>query len=118
MARRQARTKHQGPLRVRATLRRRQIPEELAAAALRKEFPEGAEDERAVIALERLGPSRGALRPGGQSGAAGPDAERRKEAGRLFRRLVARGYSWGAARHAVLTSGRRLEADPGVDPEP
>ena len=114
VARTQARTKHQGPLRVRAHLRRRRIPEHLALEAIRLEFPEGAEGERAVIALRRLQPASATLGERGGNGAV-PPAERRKEAARLFRRLVARGYSWEAARHAVLTGGRPLEQE--RDPE-
>lgn len=111
VARTQARTKHRGPLKVRAHLRRRRIPEALALEATRREFPEGAEDERAVIALRRLRP---ALAEPGRDGATS-SAQRRKEAGGLFRRLVARGYSWEAARHAVLAEGRPLEE--ARDPE-
>ena len=108
VARTQARTRHQGPLKVRAHLRRRRIPEDLALEAVRVEFPEGAEGERAVIALRRLQPAPTASRASGRDGAT-PPAAKRKEAGRLFRRLVARGYSWDAARHAVLAEGRPLE---------
>ena len=117
LARTQARTKHQGPLRVRAHLRRRRIPEALALEAIRGEFPEGAEGERAVSALKRLQPAPAASREGGRNGATPPE-ERRKEAGRLFRRLVARGYSWEAARHAVLADGRPLEETPDPELEP
>ena len=113
VARTQARTKHQGPLKVRAHLRRRRIPEHLALEAVRTEFPEGAEGERAVIALKRLQPASPPDERGGDG--AVPPAERRKESARLFRRLVARGYSWEAARHAVLADGRPLE--PERDPE-
>ena len=116
VARTQARTRHQGPLKVRAHLRRRRIPETLALEAVRAEFPDGAEDERAVIALRRLQPSPAASRAGGRDGAASA-AERRKEAGRLFRRLVARGYSGEAARHAVLSDERSLEQERGPELE-
>ena len=116
VARTQARTRHQGPLKVRAHLRRRRIPETLALEAVRAEFPDGAEDERAVIALRRLQPSPAASRAGGRDGAASP-GERRKEAGRLFRRLVARGYSGEAARHAVLSDERTLEQERGPELE-
>ena len=118
VARTQARTKHQGPLKVRAHLRRRQIPEELALAAIRTEFPEGAEGGRAVIALRRMGPSPAAHQARGQAGTTGPDAQSRKEAGRLFRRLVARGYSRDAARHAVLSDGQFLEENRDGELEP
>ena len=114
VARTQARTKHQGPLKVRAHLRRRRIPEALALEAIREEFPEGAEGERAVIALRRLEPAPAGLGERGPDDAP-PPAESRKESGRLFRRLVARGYSWEAARHAVLSAGRPLEEQ--RDPE-
>ena len=110
----QARTKHQGPRKVRAHLRRRRIPEALALEAIRVEFPEGAEGERAVSALKRLQPTSTAQGEHGREGAA-PPAEQRKEAGRLFRRLVARGYTWEAARQAVLSDGRPLEEP--QDPE-
>ncbi|MDE2972555.1 MAG: regulatory protein RecX [Acidobacteriota bacterium] len=110
VARTQARTRHQGPLKVRAHLRRRLIPDALALEAIRAEFPEGAEAQRAVIALRRLQPVPAASRDGGLDGAISP-AERRKEAGRLFRRLVARGYSGEAARHAVLSAERPLEQE-------
>ena len=113
IARTQARTKHQGPLKVRAHLRRRRIPEHLALEAIRTEFPEGAEGERAVIALKRLQPVSSLDERGGDG--AVPPAERHKESARLFRRLVARGYSWEAARHAVLADGRPLEQE--RDPE-
>ena len=108
LARIQSRTKHQGPLKVRAHLRRRRIPERVALEAIRLEFPEGAEGERAAAALKRLRPAPGASGESGPDGAT-PAAERRKEAGRLFRRLVARGYSFEAARQAVLADGRPLE---------
>ena len=114
VARTQARTKHQGPLRVRAHLRRRQIPEDVALEAIREEFPEGAESERAVIALRRLQPTPTALGERSGDGATAP-AARRKEAARLFRRLVARGYSCHAARQAVLPHGGPLENE--RDPE-
>lgn len=114
VARTQSRTKHQGPLKVRAHMQRRRIPEHLALEAIRTEFPDGAEGERAVIALHRLQPAPSALDERDPDGAA-PSAGRRKEAARLFRRLVARGYSREAARHAVLTGGRSLE--PEHDPE-
>ncbi len=110
VARTQARTRHQGPLKVRAHLRRRRIPDALALEAIRAEFPEGAEDERAVIALRRLQPAPAVSRDGGRDGSTSP-AERRKEAARLFRRLVARGYSGEAARHAVLSDERPLEPE-------
>lgn len=110
VARTRARTRHQGPLKVRAHLRRRLIPDALALEAIRAEFPEGAEAQRAVIALRRLQPVPAASRGGGLDGAILP-AERRKEAGRLFRRLVARGYSGEAARHAVLSAERPLEQE-------
>ena len=114
VARTQARTKHQGPLKVRAHLRRRRIPEALALEAVRLEFPDGAEGERAVIALRRLQPASAAVSGRGRDGAIRP-AERQKAAGRLFRRLVARGYSREAARHAVLADDRPLEQ--ARDPE-
>lgn len=110
VARTQARTRHQGPLKVRAHLRRRRIPDALALEAIRAEFPEGAEHERAVIALRRLQPAPAVSRDGGRDGSTSP-AERRKEAARLFRRLVARGYSGEAARHAVLSDERPLEPE-------
>lgn len=113
VARTQARTKHQGPLKIRAHLRRRQIPEELALEAIRAEFPEGTEGERALTALRRLAPS-----PAGHPGP-GEDqnvsrADHRQETGKLFRRLVSRGYSFEAARHAVLSGehARQEERDP------
>ena len=100
VVRTQARTRHHGPLKVRAHLSRRQIPEELAQQAIRAEFSERAEFERATVALRRL------ERPGSAPatrGRGGPDpGERRQVAARLLRRLVARGYSWEAARRAVL----------------
>ncbi len=116
VARTQARTKHQGPLKVRAHLRRRQIPEDLAVEATRAEFPEGVEGERAVIALRRLEPSAAGL-PGRRERDAARDPANRKAAGRLFRRLVARGYSWEAARHAVLSGGGALEEENDRGPE-
>ncbi len=114
VARTQARTRHQGPLKVRAHLRRRRIPEALALEVVRAEFPAGAESERAVSALRRLRPAPAASRDGGRDSGATP-AERRKEAGRLFRRLVARGYSGEAARHAVLSNERPLEQERGPE---
>ena len=100
VARAQSRTKHHGPLRVRAYLSKRQIPEELAREAIRVEFPEGAELERAAIALQRMAHSSTARPSAGGGDEPGPE-DRRKADGRLFRRLVARGYSWEAARRAL-----------------
>ena len=101
VVRTQARTKHHGPLKVKAYLQRRQIPEELGQEAIRAEFPEGAENERAVIALQRMGRRASGGGAKGDSAIAGPEPQSRKETGRLFRRLVSRGYSWEAARHAL-----------------
>lgn len=113
VVRTQARSKHQGPLKVRAHLSRRQIPEELAQEAIRAEFSDGAETERALLALRRLERSGSAPAPPGGSSGQDPD-ERKKAAARLLRRLVARGYSWEAARAAVLDA--RLLPGPD-DPE-
>ena len=116
VARTRARTKHQGPLKIRAHLRRRQIPEELALEAIQAEFPEGAEDERALMALRRLEPSpRGQRAPGGDRAVSGPD--HRQNAGRRVRRLVSRGYSWEAARHAVLSDNHALREEPDSELE-
>ena len=104
VVRAQVRTKHQGPLKVKAYLQRRQIPEELAQEAIRAEFPDGAENERAAIALQTMWRRAAGGDAEGDSGAAEPDTRNRKEAGRLFRRLVARGYSWAAARHALSSN--------------
>lgn len=116
VARARARTKHQGPLKIRAHLRRRQIPEELALRAIEAEFPEGTESERALTALRRLEPS-SAGRPavGGDPAASG--ADHRQRAGRRFRRLVSRGYSREAARRAVLSDDHALreERDPELE---
>ncbi len=116
VARTQARTKHQGPLKIRAHLRRRQIPEELALEAVRAEFPEGAENERALMARRRLEPSPAGDSATGSAGAE-PDGDRRKAAARLFRRLVSRGYSREAARQAVLSGGHALQEERDPDPE-
>ena len=115
VVRTQARTKQQGPLKIRAHLRRRQIPEDLALEAIQAEFPEGAEAERALVLLRRLEPSHAARSaPGEDREASG--AGRRQVAGRQFRRLVSRGYSWEAARHAVLSDEPTLHEQ--SDPEP
>ena len=112
LARAQSRTKHQGPLKISAHLNKRQIPEELVREALRAEFPAGVEMERAAITLRRLARSAGARRAPAGAGEPGPDEgpaeekdERKKENGRLFRRLVARGFSWEAARRALSDAG-------------
>lgn len=102
VTRTQARTKHLGPLKVRAHLRRRRIPEELAADAIRDEFPQGAERDRAVVALRRLEASAAHPARRGRDDEA-MAAESRKTAARLFRRLVSRGFSREAARQAVLS---------------
>ena len=104
VVRAQVRTKHQGPLKVKAYLQRRQIPEELAQEAIRAEFPDGAENERAAIALQTMWRRAAGGDAEEDSAAAEPDTRDRKEAGRLFRRLVARGYSWAAARHALSSN--------------
>lgn len=114
IARTQARTKHQGPLKIRAHLRRRQIPEELAHRAIEAEFPAGAEGERALMALRRLEPPP-AGRPAAEGDPSVSGADRRQDAGRRFRRLVSRGYSWEAARHAVLSDDHVPEGE--RDPE-
>lgn len=116
VARARSRTKHHGPLKVRAYLSKRQIPEELAREAIRVEFPEGAELERAEIALRRMARSTNPNPSAGGRDEPGSDA-RRKANARLFRRLVARGYSWEAARRALSELGlppeeSRGESDP------
>lgn len=100
VVRTQARTRHQGPLKVRARLSRRQIPEELARQAVRAEFSEEAEVRHATRALRRL--ERSGSAPTARGGGGQDPGERKKAAARLLRRLVARGYSWDAARRAVL----------------
>ena len=114
VVRTQARTKHQGPLKVRAYLNRRQIPETLAREAVRAEFSEGVEIEYATLTLRRLERSSSVLANSGSTGGRDP-RERKKMAARFLRRLVARGYSWDAARRAVLDVHPVLETgDPEV----
>ena len=115
VARTQARTRHQGPLKIRAHLRRRQIPEGLALKAIQAEFPAGAESERALTALRRL-ERLPAGRPAPEGDPPVSGAERRQEAGRRFRRLVSRGYSREAARHAVLSDGHAPEEERTPEP--
>ena len=112
VVRTRARDRRQGPLKIRQHLSRRAIPEDLAQAALRAEFANGAELAHAARALERLPRSRAAGgrgaphgAPDGETGAAAggqSPEERRKTTARLLRRLVARGFSWEAARAALL----------------
>ena len=90
----------QGPNKVIARLRRRQIPEDLVRGVIREEFPEGVEIARAAAALEQL---RRTLR--GRGAAAADREAHRREQGRLFRGLVARGYSFEAARRALAEQG-------------
>ena len=94
-ARSRAERRHEGPLKVVAHLRKRQIPDELVREAIREAFPEGSEIERAALALARL------RRTGRRRENNGQD-DRRNDQEKLLRRLLARGYSWEAARGAVF----------------
>ena len=92
LARSCARTRHHGPLKAAARLRKRQIPEDLARWAIREEFGEGVEAERARAALARLRKNRRAPTDG---------AGRERERLRLHRGLIARGFSREATGRAL-----------------
>ena len=94
-ARSRAERRHEGPLKVVAHLRKRQIPDELVREAIREAFPEGSEIERAALALARLRRTSRRRENNGQD-------DRRNDQEKLLRRLLARGYSWEAARGAVF----------------
>ena len=94
-ARSRAERRHEGPLKVVAHLRKRQIPDELVRDAIREAFPEGSEIERAALALARLRRTSRRRENDGQD-------DRRNDREKLLRRLLARGYSWEAARGAVF----------------
>ena len=94
-ARSRAERRHEGPLKVVAHLRKRQIPDELVREAIREAFPEGSEIERAALALARLRRTSRRRENNGQD-------DRRNDRQKLLRRLLARGYSWEAARGAVF----------------
>lgn len=96
LARSLAAAKRQGPNKVFAHLRRRQIPEEVVREAIREEFAEGVEIARAATTLARL---KRTVRTTPTD-----REERRREQQRLFRGLVARGYSFEVARHALAAS--------------
>ena len=98
-ARSRAERRHEGPLKVVAHLRKRQIPDELVRDAIREAFPEGSEIERAALALARLRRTSRRRENDGQDN--GQD-DRRNDREKLLRRLLARGYSWEAARGAVF----------------
>lgn len=108
VARKRGEQRLHGPIKVRAYLRERGIPEALADEALGAVFPEGVETERAARALERIARrSRGTdfRRNRDESAPPSPGRPDRRSAGRdrdrLLRRLLARGYSSEAARGAV-----------------
>ncbi len=97
-ARHRAEGRLEGPIRVTAHLRQRQLPDLLIEEAVRAAFPEGAEARRAAAALERI--ARTTSRSAGirnadarSTGNASPARTRE----RVLRRLLARGYSWEAA---------------------